>query len=259
MLNFRNLILFIAAVMVTLTSWAVNPKYHIVKRGETIESISKLYDISTQELLNANPKAKELFFTGLRLMIPESSSKAIGLVDYDTPNTSDTIPRTKSTSYVSPTSASPLPEKETRLDRDVEYYGLVIDAAFDDFLKYGVNAGYSFSHNREEWKYFGFYFQSQFWIKYKPKFDVPSVNIALGPSYGIRISDDVSIILPVALRCDITYGTIEDENGKKKDKQTLAWGCQIAPMLKYKWFGIGITGFFGKGDPSFGLRIAFVK
>lgn len=49
-------------------------KEHTVQRGETLASIAKSYNVSVDDILEANPDAKNLFFTGMVLVIPEASA-----------------------------------------------------------------------------------------------------------------------------------------------------------------------------------------
>lgn len=55
-------------------NYALSEKTHIVQRGESIESISKNYKISKNDLIEANPGIETLFYVGLKLNIPESKN-----------------------------------------------------------------------------------------------------------------------------------------------------------------------------------------
>lgn len=48
-----------------------NTKTHLVKQGESIESIARQYNISVEELKKANPNNSGMLFAGLYLLIPE--------------------------------------------------------------------------------------------------------------------------------------------------------------------------------------------
>lgn len=48
---------------------------HVVKRGETISSISKTYGIPEAKILELNPKAVQFIFVGMELRLPMSSTK----------------------------------------------------------------------------------------------------------------------------------------------------------------------------------------
>lgn len=44
---------------------------HIIKRGETIESVANKYGVSIEDLIKANPSAKNYFYVGMKLAIPK--------------------------------------------------------------------------------------------------------------------------------------------------------------------------------------------
>lgn len=67
----KKIILLCICSVLTMAAWS---KTHTVQRGETIESIAQIYNISTAQLLEANPSAKELFYVGLKLDIPEATA-----------------------------------------------------------------------------------------------------------------------------------------------------------------------------------------
>ena len=48
---------------------------HTVQRGETLESIAKKYNVSVYALQQANPGSKDLIYTGMKLVIPNSKEK----------------------------------------------------------------------------------------------------------------------------------------------------------------------------------------
>ena len=47
---------------------------HTVQRGETLESIAKRYNVSVYALQQANPDAKDVFYIGMKLQIPNTNS-----------------------------------------------------------------------------------------------------------------------------------------------------------------------------------------
>lgn len=47
---------------------------HTVQRGETLESIARKYNVSVYALKQANPDAKDLIYTGMKLQIPNEKS-----------------------------------------------------------------------------------------------------------------------------------------------------------------------------------------
>lgn len=47
---------------------------HIVRRGETIESIAKKYEVSVEDLQQLNPSTKKYLYAGMKLVIPPKPS-----------------------------------------------------------------------------------------------------------------------------------------------------------------------------------------
>lgn len=66
----------------TLICFNASALEHVVKRGETLESIANHYNISLTQLKQANPGVDNLFFIGLKLNIPESQSEAVPTQGY---------------------------------------------------------------------------------------------------------------------------------------------------------------------------------
>lgn len=67
----KQLIVLCLCVMTAIGAWA---REHTVQRGETLESIAKNYRITVAQLVEANPKAADLFYVGLKLNIPEATT-----------------------------------------------------------------------------------------------------------------------------------------------------------------------------------------
>lgn len=47
---------------------------HTVQRGETLESIAKKYNVSVYALTQSNPDAKDVFYVGMKLVIPSTKA-----------------------------------------------------------------------------------------------------------------------------------------------------------------------------------------
>jgi len=50
--------------------YAQETKTHTVQPGETLARIAQMYGVTESELLEANPSAKDYFYTGVKLVIP---------------------------------------------------------------------------------------------------------------------------------------------------------------------------------------------
>ena len=60
---------------------------HTVERGETVESIAKKYNVTPQDIINANPDAAEFVFAGMKLEIPKNSGNIKApYMSYNFPN-----------------------------------------------------------------------------------------------------------------------------------------------------------------------------
>ncbi len=66
-MNLRVIILILTVQIGCLLSFA--DVEHIIERGETIESIAKLYGITPDDILKANPTAKDMLYAGMVLTI----------------------------------------------------------------------------------------------------------------------------------------------------------------------------------------------
>lgn len=77
---------------------------HVVKRGETISSISKTYGIPEAKILELNPKAVQFIFVGMELRLPMSSTKDLKSEQGDKANVEPEVSRNnKSTEEASST------------------------------------------------------------------------------------------------------------------------------------------------------------
>lgn len=50
---------------------------HTIERGETIESIAKLYGVTPDDIIKANPNAKDMFYAGMVLKIVTTSPSSV--------------------------------------------------------------------------------------------------------------------------------------------------------------------------------------
>lgn len=66
----RKLYLIGIFMLSYLIAYAQEVKTHTVQPGETLARIAQMYGVSESDLLEANPTAKDYFYTGLKLVIP---------------------------------------------------------------------------------------------------------------------------------------------------------------------------------------------
>ena len=60
-----------------ITCFAQNVRTHTVGRGETIETIAKRYEVTVEEIYKLNATAKNVYYTGLVLKIPQKEPKVV--------------------------------------------------------------------------------------------------------------------------------------------------------------------------------------
>lgn len=67
----RTIISIVALLCMTFAM--AQQKSHTIQRGETIESIAKKYNVSVYALQQANPDLQEMFYVGMKLVIPQQA------------------------------------------------------------------------------------------------------------------------------------------------------------------------------------------
>lgn len=67
----KSILAVLAAVLLPMVIFAQN-HIHTIQRGETLETIARLYGITVDQLREANPKAEQMFYFGLPLVIPRT-------------------------------------------------------------------------------------------------------------------------------------------------------------------------------------------
>lgn len=65
-------------------------KEHLVERGETLESIAQNYGLSVAQILELNPSAKDFFYAGMVLELPENSAIGTNVAQETQNNESNT-------------------------------------------------------------------------------------------------------------------------------------------------------------------------
>ena len=71
---FKKALLLGIALFSFIVVYAQDVVTHTVQQGETLASIAAKYGVSEAAILEANPSARTLFFTGLKLTIPAKSA-----------------------------------------------------------------------------------------------------------------------------------------------------------------------------------------
>lgn len=71
---------------------------HTVQRGETLESIAKKYNVSVYALTQSNPDAKDVFYVGMKLVIPNTKVTKKEIKESETESNNITNPTVQVTS-----------------------------------------------------------------------------------------------------------------------------------------------------------------
>lgn len=219
--------IFILCLLSLLSAWS---KEHVVQRGETLYSIAQSYNITTDQLLEANPTAANLFFVGLKLNIPESTTTAPAQKPAQQVATQEAPQSNYATQRV------PSPQSNTgkqgnadfRTDNDgiPVYYPFFVSAMYEmgdfEYPKYSSSYG------------LGLYFTSiSHWGNVHVGADVNFTTnagiikdwgcaIAFGPSIRFDIINNIYVNIPINAICGFSFeGTKTDTN----------WAVKIAPSL----------------------------
>lgn len=243
-------------------NYSLAEKTHIVQRGESIESISKKYNISSNDLIGANPGVESLFYIGLKLNIPEIQSS-------DLSTTKQSLNEDLLPSDVTSTGKSG--EKNYKYHNDsfpkmqeVSFESQRRDAAFEIgysawSFKYAKKSGsYGVSWISLPWKieknlYAGFYISP---LNLNCGLgDYTADIIKLGPALGYYLTPQIFVAMPLNVECFVYFAN------SKKIKPS--WGMELAPSVylgsKYGiYLGPLFTLSFTDGsDISCGFRVGF--
>ena len=97
-----------------IACFAQNVRTHTVGRGETIETIAKRYEVTVEEIYKLNATAKNVYYTGLVLKIPQKEMKVI----------------TDHSSYSSKSYSSSSSRSNTTSTKKSSSFGSMLGAAF---------------------------------------------------------------------------------------------------------------------------------
>lgn len=130
---------------------------HVVERGETISSIASKYKISESQLLEANPTAKDLFYAGMVLTIPNvmentiasNTNQVLNNNKKDTDNSNNTGYNSQNNSQ----SKSENSSQTISFESDKRYPNLKIDKGDKSFFmkyRYDIN---TFKKQTDDYNY----------------------------------------------------------------------------------------------------------
>lgn len=249
----------IAVLVISMTVLSVNgaePMKHTVQRGETVESIAHHYKVTTEQIFAVNPLARQSFFVGMKLTIPASDGKSVGTPPQ---NTSADNPGTGEAAILRTEEKQVKPVTNGHCDDSFAGYGVSATFPFKDFMQNGCMLDVQGILTEEKWSHFGGYFSVGWSLSWRDSFKIETVNFSFGPAYSIPVAANIRFVVQGGPVLSLSLTNEENpDTGKKKDKWHTTWCGMLSPMVVYKKFGIGVTALFGKGDPTFGLKLAVI-
>lgn len=215
----RHLTAFLLSLML-FASTAMAKTEHVVQRGETISSIAKKYKVTETALLEENPSAKDFFYTGMVLVIPEASmaESAIASSDAQLQNEASSLSQSNVPVYTNPGISGFEPERVESV------FELIYTAnTFEDIKASGY---YGIGWTTLPWKveeniYAGFHFSPVNFNYGLSDFNIDVIK--LGPAIGYYFTPRIFISAPLDLTCVVYFG----DNNKSKT----SWGLSLAPSL----------------------------
>lgn len=211
----KFIVMLVITVIYTTAISAQTVTEHTVGRGETLESIAKKYNTTTNEITSLNPNAAQFIYVGMKLKIPVKTGKN-GNISSDnnakneiriSNNQINTVAETgngnKKNNKVRSSGVykqqyenykrntdvrieeSTLQDSKTNMN-DYCHYGLAYNASFEDagHGSYGLDGTVYFSS--------GFGFNMGIWANYGlVDSDFAGVSFTIGPAYGFLIGDNI--------------------------------------------------------------------
>lgn len=207
-------------------------KTHVVKKGETIESIAKTFGITTESLIEANPTLKQYMYAGMTLKIPAATAQPTA----QTATATEAIP----SAIAEPATTTESATAQTAKTMPTEYihWGLAYTAGLDE-----LDAGfYGFKIDRITpmgWNA-NARILTNFGIK-GTKFKDSNTWWAVGANYCPIASESAFLYFPILLNAlnytEITY----DEYLKEEKKAKLGIGLSVEPSVMLRLGGFNLT------------------
>ena len=258
----KRLLFSVLLFILSFSIMGQNNISHTVQRGETCNSIATKYGISLEDLIKANPKAKNFFYVGMTLTIPNIKTQASSQNESQNSvrqnqtkkNVNDKNKIIKAETYKS--------QKETKNKSDKEYKDIYYSATFfcPNFNSITESSSYGLlldafnlydSHVGITWVPGSF----NFGIAEK---GFESAIIMLGPNVSAQLSKNVLFVLPICVICNY-YG---DSDYKKITGDSMVWGWMINPKVlinvgKFGFqLGFVLNGGFKGGKVNAGFNVA---
>lgn len=240
---------FICIIICTLIGviYTLADKTHIIQRGESIESISQIYNISKNELIEANPGIESLFYVGLKLNIPESKSSSLNTSTFNLNSESNSvkdIPVNSITGNDYQYRSNNTSSGQTDSFEDSRKDGAVEIGYSAESFKYAKGSGsYGLSWTSLPWEiaprlYAGCHFSPFNFNFGLVDSDYTSDVIKLGPALGYYFTPQIFLAMPLDVDCTVCFSG---------SKTRTFWGMALAPCI---YFGAKYGIYLG---PQFSL------
>lgn len=243
---------------------------YTVQRGETLAGIAAKFNVTTADLLQANPNADGLFYVGMKLNIPQRTTGEVNVEATEsvspTPVAADEVSPadTGHSSALAALVATPAGGSDQSSDdnqKDAEtkgFFEVYYSAwAFDAVKESG---SYGFSWSAFPWKladkvYLGFQFSPLNFNFGLVDSALANDKVYLGPALGVFATDNIAFSFAADVMCVVTF----DSDSKTR----CTWGIQLAPAIYIGgkagvFLGPQLTAGFSKGsETDFGFRAGF--
>lgn len=248
---------------------------HIVKKGETLESIAALYNVTKQQIVSINPSAAKFIYTGQKLIIPSKKAEIPSAVQSfetksvevnevqsateslepwelsgETPIASEvkTVPYT---SYQSPIKVAPsldfglfdinfpLPDESFNWG---QHYSIGAALVFDDLISLSFDIGYKWNSATVSDSASGYYMSSK-QVSHFIQF-CPSIGIGDFNTLAFNLGLDVNCFLGGKQKMEINQETTEKKMSATGVKPLL--GPKVSLTIGH--YCIAYCPLFSSGD-----------
>lgn len=254
MLKLIRLSLAVMTLMcVSITALSQNVLIHIVKRGETLSSIAKMYGTTEQEIIRLNKNAKNFIYAGMELTLPTDSKQESEVV-----TDRAEIDRAEIVDAPQNIVKNETPAKEPKSITPLNYSGLSGSymASFDY-----AGRGYYMIGGSVYTETVGVEFFSGTNLGLVES-DYSGVIFMIGPNYGYAL-DKVLFSASLDFVGVLTSnGSALERKRKHIDKEyNFNWGIALEPRITFKlwkifpWVGLPVQWANGSGKLSVGFHI----
>lgn len=253
-----TIILMLMSVLVTQAQQVS----HTIQRGETLESIAQKHQVSVDALKQANPDAVDVFYVGMKLIIPRETISPTVSTPSETIYPAISTPSEEGTQSVHKdiTKKENSPREEG--ERKSSAFEIGYTAGRFDGVKetgsYGLGMTF-LPWNIVDKLYAGFHLSPFSFNFGLVDSDFVTDIIKLGPAIGYYFTPNIFVALPVVALCSLSFK--DPETGKSKTMTE--WGMACAPSIYIgKKFGVYVGPFFsmgfkGKTKVDCGFRAGF--